>query len=393
MNLILCRTLCASFCLFVLMGCAHRDAFGVDNRTFLYGNPQTLVSAERPYCLPTEVMTTPAAMIKASMPSDTPVSTYPLSAGDLIEVTVAGDDTFSGQFVLDHSGRLHIPYVDPIAVAGKTTEQSRFVIESALIRQRMLKAGMNDIDVQMRVMAPVQVAVAGAVFEAGRVTINNPHPDQLLEQRLDATGDQSYLRTVSGALRAASGVRPDADLSRVVVIRNGWQHVVDLSGVLFGHKVRDFPLVDGDSVYVPSTNCFDERLVKPTEITPRGFRVFLSNLILPATDNASGAVGRYATNLPYGTRLLQAAVSANCIGGIQSTNAPRHVVLASTNPLTGEVQVVQRSVEALMRGASHADTNPYLMPNDAVACYDSAVSNFRDIARTLTDLITPFRLL
>jgi hypothetical protein len=37
--------------------------------------------------------------------------------------------------------------------------------------------------------------------------------------------------------------------------------------------------------------------------------------------------------------------------------------------------------------------NPYLMPNDAVACYDSDITNYRDIAKTLVDLILPFKLL
>ena len=40
-----------------------------------------------------------------------------------------------------------------------------------------------------------------------------------------------------------------------------------------------------------------------------------------------------------------------------------------------------------------ARINPYLMPNDAVACYDSDITNYRDIAKTLTDLIIPFKLL
>ncbi|MCO4798186.1 MAG: polysaccharide export protein, partial [Colwelliaceae bacterium] len=124
-----------------------------------------------------------------------------------------------------------------------------------------------------------------------------------------------------------------------------------------------------------------------------GFRVFMSNLIDSAGDNASAAVGKYATNLPYGTRLLQAAISANCVGGKDWTNAPRRIVLASKNPITGETQVIERSVEQLLIMPSEGNINPYLMPNDAVACYDSDITNFRDIAKTVVDFVIPFKLL
>jgi len=241
--------------------------------------------------------------------------------------------------------------------------------------------------------APIEVSVAGAVFEPGRVKINNPSAEVVMQERTSATGDYTSLRSVAEALRAASGIRPDADLQRVVVIRKGWQHELDLRGIVSGHLADNFVLTSGDSIFVPSTGCFQPALVRPTQITPKGFRVFMSNLIVPASDNSSGAVGRYSTNLPYGTRLLQAAVSANCVGGVQSTNASRKVVLASQNPLTASTEVVERSVEVLLRAPYDEIANPYLMPNDAVACYDSAVTNLRDIARTISDLIAPARLL
>ena len=46
----------------------------------------------------------------------------------------------------------------------------------------------------------------------------------------------------------------------------------------------------------------------------------------------------------------------------------------------------------LMAGVNDASVNPYLMPNDAVACYDSAVTNVREVARTVTDILSPFTL-
>jgi hypothetical protein len=34
-----------------------------------------------------------------------------------------------------------------------------------------------------------------------------------------------------------------------------------------------------------------------------------------------------------------------------------------------------------------------MMPNDALACFDSEVTNIRDVARTLTELLNTFGLI
>ncbi|NJO56470.1 MAG: hypothetical protein HC834_09240 [Rhodospirillales bacterium] len=35
--------------------------------------------------------------------------------------------------------------------------------------------------------------------------------------------------------------------------------------------------------------------------------------------------------------------------------------------------------------------NPYLMPDDAIACYDSAVTDVREAATTLQTILAPFQ--
>jgi polysaccharide export outer membrane protein len=316
-----------------------------------------------------------------------------LSPGDLIELLIENGEGFSGRYVIDNTGLINLPIIGPIVAAGNSTHVMEEKIELALIRAEIFQPASATVLVQVLNWSSIEVAVAGAVFQPGRVLINNKHPNSVMDDRVDANGDFSNTRLLSEAIRAASGIRPDAKLDQIILLRNGWQVQVDLTGVLTGELVKDYPLVAGDRIIVPSTGCFQPHLVRPSEITPKGFRVFMSNLIDSAGGNAGAAVGRYASNIPYGTRLLQAAVSANCVGGKKWTNAPRKVVLSSMNPITGETQVIERSVEQLMNMASRNEINPYLMPNDAVACYDSDVTNFRDIARTLVDIIIPFTLL
>ena len=122
--------------------------------------------------------------------------------------------------------------------------------------------------------------------------------------------------------------------------------------------------------------------------TPRSVRVSRPGC-RRAPANATSAIGEYSTKLPYGTRFLQGLVSANCVGGIQATNARRWGVLISRNPITGESEVVARSIEDMVRRADRDDFNPVLLPNDAIACYDSHVTNVRDVIATVSEAFSP----
>ena len=316
-----------------------------------------------------------------------------LSPGDMIELFIENGEGFSGRYILNAKGKVNLPYLKAVALHGLDVYQAAEKIELALVRAEMFQPATISINIQVLEWAEIDVLVTGAVFEPGRKRINKKFKERHIEEKMAAFGDYSSTRFLSEALRSASGVRPDAKVDQIILVRNGWQIEVDMGGVLSGKAVNDIPLIAGDQVVVPTTGCFQRHLVRPSQITPKGFRVFMSNLIDSARSNSNAAVGRYSTNLPYGSRLLQAAVSANCVGGKQWTNAPRKVVLASTNPITGQYQVIERSVEELMRQAHNEVKNPYLMPNDAIACYDSDITNVRDIARFMMDLINPIRAL
>ncbi|PCJ19400.1 MAG: polysaccharide biosynthesis protein [Gammaproteobacteria bacterium] len=316
--------------------------------------------------------------------------TLPLSPGDLIEVLIFEGEEFSGNYVVNLDGNLNLPFTTAIPIQGLDTSEVENKIAMHLIKNDLFKPINLKVSVRTLQWAPIQVSVAGAVYNAGRQLINDKLPSQVHKDRTVAYGGYPATRFLSEALRAASGVRPDAKVSKVIVIRDGWQMDIDLSGIFSGAPVHDIPLIAGDHVVVPTTGCFQHELVRPSQITPKGFRVYISNLITPSKNNSAANVGKYSTSLPYGTKLLQAAVSGNCVGGIYSTDASRRVVLISKNPLTGQTEVILRSVEDLINHASRDEFNPYVLPEDAIACYDSTVTNIRDIARTLGDIVSPF---
>ncbi|MBB6523063.1 polysaccharide biosynthesis/export family protein [Pseudoteredinibacter isoporae] len=390
------RTLTTAILLVLMNGCTQHHGLGLpdnsdtkDQRAFLYGSQVDIPNGEfgpEPQCT--------ARQHSSKSLSARPLPLSPvLGPGDLLEIDIGIDKALSGHFIIADDGHLHLAMLPPVLAAGQSTQQLAQKLELALIKQGIYKAHALMLDVRVLQWAAIDITVQGSVFAPGRVRINTKTKDSITESELLARGDYAPLRYLSEALRAASGVRPDADLSNVQLKRGGWTYSVNVAGIVSGHSYEDIPLLAGDKVWVPSTGCMQEYLIRPSMITPKGMRVFLSNLSETASNNSNAAVGRYSSNLPYGSRLLHAAASANCMGGASLSNASRRIILATRNPFTGKTQVVERSIEELLRHPDRDILNPYLMPNDAIACYDSDISNARSLARSLLDILSPIKLL
>lgn len=305
-----------------------------------------------------------------------------LTRNDLVDVRIGDDETFNGDYVVSRDGTLKLPFLDPIRAQGRSTGQ----IEADIAQQLLAQDFYTDaprVSVRAADFASVIVGVSGAVFEPRAVEIGGVPGDSLDSRRQEALGASTEARNLSAALRAAGGVRPDADISAVEVRRDGRVYRLDMRGVFEGRNAVDIMLLTGDEVRVASRQCFQDDLMRPSPISPPGVSLFLSNLTQPATNNAASAIGQTVREVPYGTRYMQAVIDANCVGGPRSTSADRSAVLFSRNPVTGVSAVIERDIEDLLRRADRDDYDPYVLPGDALACYDSTITNIAEIARVI----------
>lgn len=305
-----------------------------------------------------------------------------LSRNDLLDIRVGDDEVFNGAYVVSRDGTIRLPFLDPIRSQGRSTDEIEDEIATQLIAEEFY-VDRPRISVRVKDLDAVSVAVSGAVFEPHAMTIGGAPGDQIDTDRQRALGASTEGRNLSAALRSAGGVRPDADLSAVELHRGGRVYRLDLRGVFEGRNAVDVMLLTGDEIVVPSRLCFQDDLMRPSPISPPGITLFLSNLTQPASSNATSAIGREAREVPYGTRYLQAVVDTNCVGGARATNANRSAVLMSRNPETEDSVVIERNIEDLLRRKDRDDFDPYLLPGDAIACYDSSVTNLAEVARIL----------
>lgn len=310
-----------------------------------------------------------------------------LSPGDMVFVTVAEDDAFNGSYEISQDGTLKLPHLPPLNATGRGVRSVEAELRRSLVGNGLYNSSPR-VSVRVTDFDAARVHVSGAVFLPGSVMIGGTKGSQADTRRQDARGGTADGRRLSRALQSSGGIRPDADLSMVKVKRGGKTYTLDIRPAVTGHPYSDIILLSGDRVEVPSRGCFQEALVKPTPVTTPGVKVFMSNLSKPADANALSAVGKEARELRYGTRFIQAVVGMNCFGGTKLTNANRSAVLFSRNPLTGQSVVIERKIEALLRDRDRDDLDPFIMPGDALACYDSGYTTIVDIAKGFSTVAT-----
>lgn len=318
-----------------------------------------------------------------------------LAAGDRLVLQIAGDkDQLSTTYVVAADGSVAIAPGLTVKAAGKDRVGFEADLRRALLDGGIVRDITGNVRLLQVITSAVTVSVEGAVFQPGVEAVGT----RLNEQNLalvdhPAQGDYNDSRTLTRAVELAGGLRPDAWPDTLYVVRGDRYAVLDVRPALVGgvgqaELPTNMQMAQGDRVIVPSSGCFDVRLVRPSPVTAPGIRVYMSNLVRPANNNAGAAIGHDSTSLPYGTRFLQGLVSANCVGG-SGFNARRSAVLISRNPINGHAVVISRSVEDLVRDASRDDIDPYLMPGDAIACYDSKAMNVTDVIGLMGSLLSP----
>jgi polysaccharide biosynthesis/export protein len=173
---------------------------------------------------------------------------YVLGPGDVLNITVwdhpelaaaqAGTsqtatraaDPVAG-FVIDQKGDLMFPYAGRVHVAGLHAEDAQAVLAKALTKSFV------DPQVTLRVASyrAAQVYVDGEIHTPGPQSINDI-PMGLYE-----------------AISRAGGFSPAADQSRMVLVREGVSHPINLSQLLErGQNPSDIVLRNGDVLRVPA---------------------------------------------------------------------------------------------------------------------------------------------
>ncbi|WP_289007738.1 SLBB domain-containing protein, partial [uncultured Idiomarina sp.] len=158
-------------------------------------------------------------------------SNYIMGVGDTIKVQLFGKENRSYDLTIDREGKVVIPDLGELTVAGLTYTLMQDMIQNQ-VKQRLI--GFNAA-VSMGELRSIQIFIAGEAYKPGSYTV-------------------SSLSTISQALYVAGGVSDIASLRSVRLMRAG--EVVsefDLYDLLLeGDTSDDKMLQSGDVVFIPA---------------------------------------------------------------------------------------------------------------------------------------------
>jgi len=204
---------------------------------------------------------------------------YVIGAGDELDVQLYGSKNANLGLTVGRDGRVNVPELGPVNVAGQTFESAKQLLESRVERQMV---GVR-ASVTMGETRTIRVFVLGAAREPGSYAI-------------------SGLGTITSALFAAGGVQPIGSLRNIELKRNGAVvRRLDLYDMLIrGDTTDDAKLLPGDVVFIPSvgpTVTVDGEVHRPAIYELRGTTsvaeaVQLAGGFTPEADTAKLALTR-----------------------------------------------------------------------------------------------------
>lgn len=185
---------------------------------------------------------------------------YVIQPGDQLDIKFRVTKDLNEQVTVRPDGMISLQIVGDIPAAEQTAEQ---------LRQRLVGAYSKelkdpDVAVIVRSFSAYGIFVGGEVQLQGRVPLS--HQLSLLQ-----------------AVILAGGFRDTADRARVIVRRDGVNHMFNLKAELHGMVAgQDIPLEPNDVVYVPKShiakvNQFVDQYIEKVIPFQRSFGVFVSH--------------------------------------------------------------------------------------------------------------------
>jgi len=185
----------------------------------------------------------PAAPAQLPIAGDTDPS-YRLTAGDSVAVNVYGEPDMSASQRMDSSGKLRLPMIGEVKLAGLSVREAEDALEKLYRERELLKGPLVTLVVSNYALR--EVSVLGAVRSPG----NFQFPKEVTS--LD----------IADLITRLGGFTPTAKSDAVSVIRrkpDGKEEVttVDVERMISGRRRgdnsrRDFAVYPGDRIWVPT---------------------------------------------------------------------------------------------------------------------------------------------
>jgi protein involved in polysaccharide export with SLBB domain len=156
-----------------------------------------------------------------------------LASGDVVKLTFSAAPELNQSQKVRADGKLSLPLVGEVDVAGKTVGQ----LQSELIELYKPQLKTPEVTVSLETSVTT-VTISGAVGKPGKITFERP--TTVFQAIMEAGGPSEY-----GTLRHVRLVRTINGVTK--------SQIFNLHGMLRGEETKPFYVRDGDIIYVPQS--------------------------------------------------------------------------------------------------------------------------------------------
>lgn len=211
-------------------------------------------------------------------------SPYLIDSGDVLNIFFVGLEIFSGNYGVDPDGFIFIPEIEKFYVRGKSIKE----LKDSLNIKYLDFIKNPEIAVNLISARPVNILIKGEVKRAGLYTLSYKQETLSGSNKVVQNASILYAPKVFDALQMSRGLKLNADISKVIVIRdnsekNGGGKIKTtlnfLSLLNEGDQKQNIDLRDGDTIIVPKS---DQPLNKQvlttyrTNINPELIKVYMN---------------------------------------------------------------------------------------------------------------------
>jgi protein involved in polysaccharide export with SLBB domain len=166
-----------------------------------------------------------------TLPSLSDPLTYEVQIGDMLQISLPGESSLKAPFTIDRQGRIILPEVGELGVAGKSLQQVQTLVREKL---REIYLDLDKLTVYLH-KKQLLIGVRGYVSQPGQFTLQ---------------ADSS----VQMAIHAAGGLRKGAQLDRVQLIRNKSTQVFNYKKYLDSGDSNLLPVLKSmDALFIPAS--------------------------------------------------------------------------------------------------------------------------------------------
>ncbi|MFT5879372.1 MAG: protein involved in polysaccharide export with SLBB domain [Moritella sp.] len=156
---------------------------------------------------------------------------YKIQRGDLLQISLPGEATLKDPFTVDRQGRIILPEVGAVPVAGKSIKEIESLVTDKL---RNVFLDLDNLLIYLH-KKQLMISVRGYVNQPGEFTLQADASIQL-------------------ALHAAGGLRTGAQLDRMQLIRNNTTQVFNYKQYLDSGDAGMLPVLQSmDSLFIPAS--------------------------------------------------------------------------------------------------------------------------------------------